>query len=91
MGPFVVPAPLIRSGDDIRIKLKVNGQFMQDWPVPDMIFKIPQVLAYASEGFRLMPGDVTDSEITHLGRQRNRCVAEDAGGRTPVHGLWKNR
>ena len=34
----------------------------------------------------LRPGDVVDSEITFLGRQQNRVVAEDAGGRTPTYG-----
>lgn len=34
----------------------------------------------------LEPGDVIDSEITFLGRQRNRVVAEDAHGRTPTYG-----
>jgi 2,4-diketo-3-deoxy-L-fuconate hydrolase len=35
----------------------------------------------------LEDGDVVDSEITFLGRQRNRCVAEDTDDRTPVFGL----
>ena len=39
----------------------------------------------------LRDGDVIDSEITYLGRQHNRCVAEDVHGRTPQFGHWKNR
>lgn len=38
----------------------------------------------------LQDGDVVDSEITFLGRQRNRCVQEDIGSREPVFGHWKN-
>jgi len=38
----------------------------------------------------LQDGDVIDSEITYLGRQRNRCVAEDLHGRTPHFGHWTN-
>jgi len=34
----------------------------------------------------LRPGDVVESEITFLGRQRNRVVAEDAHGRSPTFG-----
>ncbi|MPQ96781.1 fumarylacetoacetate hydrolase family protein [Modestobacter sp. I12A-02628] len=34
----------------------------------------------------LADGDVIDSTITYLGSQRNRCVAEDAHGRTPHFG-----
>jgi 2-keto-4-pentenoate hydratase/2-oxohepta-3-ene-1,7-dioic acid hydratase in catechol pathway len=74
-----------------------------------MIFSPEQILSYASERIRLMPGDllitgsppgnagshggcwlqegdVVESEITYLGRQRNRVVAEDAQGRTPTYG-----
>ncbi len=57
-GPFIVPAPFVRLDDDMRIQLRLNGQTMQDWPVTDMIFSIPQVLAYASERIRLLPGDL---------------------------------
>lgn len=34
----------------------------------------------------LRPGDLIESEITFLGRQRNKVVAEEAGGRTPTYG-----
>lgn len=34
----------------------------------------------------LQPGDVMESEITYLGRQRNRIVAEEAHGRAPTYG-----
>ncbi len=44
----------------------------------------------AHHGRFLADGDVMDAEITYLGRQRNRCVAEDPQGRTPHFGLWTN-
>ena len=34
----------------------------------------------AHHGRFLQDGDVIDAEITYLGRQHNRCVAEDAAG-----------
>lgn len=41
----------------------------------------------ALHGNRWMrPGDVIESEITYLGRQRNDVVAEETGGRTPNFG-----
>jgi 2,4-diketo-3-deoxy-L-fuconate hydrolase len=43
----------------------------------------------ALHGRFLRPGDVIDSEITGLGRQRNRVVAEDTGGRTPTYGPFR--
>jgi 2,4-diketo-3-deoxy-L-fuconate hydrolase len=57
-GPFIVPAPFVELSNEVRITLKVNGVTKQDWPVTDMIFSIGQLLAYASERLRLMPGDI---------------------------------
>jgi len=104
LGPFIVPKQFV-DFDRIRITLKLNGDVMQDWPVTDMIFKPEQILSYASERVRLMPGDllstgsppgnaafhgnrwmrpgdVVESELTFLGRQRNLVVAEETNGRT---------
>ncbi|MFJ4840641.1 fumarylacetoacetate hydrolase family protein [Streptomyces sp. NPDC088746] len=109
-GPFIVPAPFV-DVDQVRIRLRLNDEVMQDWPANDMVFDFPRLVAYASERVRLMPGDILiagsppgngmhhgrfltdgdiiDSEITGLGRQRNRCRNEHAD-REPVYGAWKN-
>ena len=107
-GPFIVPAQFV-DRSKVQIKLRVNGETMQDWPISDMIFSPEQILSYASERIRLTPGDllltgsppgngamhgnrwlvagdVMNSEITYLGRQRNLVVAEDVGARTPTYG-----
>jgi len=103
LGPFIVPRQFV-DFSRIRIELKLNGQVMQDWPVTDMIFSPEQILSYASERIRLLPGDllstgsppgngafhgnrwlkpgdVIESELTFLGRQRNHVVAEETHGR----------
>ena len=109
VGPFVVPRQFFPNLDDMIIKLWVNQEIKQDWPVNDMIFSSEQYVAYASErlpilpgdllmtgsppgnggvhGQFLKPGDVIDIEITGLGRQRNKVVAEEAGDRKPYYGL----
>jgi 2,4-didehydro-3-deoxy-L-rhamnonate hydrolase len=109
-GPFVVPASFV-DVTKLRITLQVNGKTMQDWPADDMVFTLPQLVAYASERVRLQPGDIVtagsppgngrqhgrflhdgdlvESEITGLGRQRNRCVAEKTSGRRPVFGPYQ--
>ncbi len=109
-GPFIVPAQFVDLDQDVRIKLSVNGQVMQDWPVNDFVFNPAQYITYASERIHLQPGDllcmgsppgngahhgrflqdgdIIDGEITFLGRQQNRCVAEDSHGRKPHFGLW---
>lgn len=107
-GPFIVPKQFV-DRDRIRIRMKVNGEVMQDWPVTDMIFSPEQMLSYASERVRLVPGDLLitgsppgnagshggrwlkpgdliESELEFLGRQRNRVLAEDTGGRTANFG-----
>lgn len=104
LGPFIVPKQFVRF-DEMRIELRLGGKVMQDWPVTDMIFSPEQILSYASERIRLVPGDllstgsppgngayhgnrwlrpgdVVESRITYLGRQRNDVVAEDTGGRS---------
>lgn len=102
LGPFIVPKQFV-DFSKININLNLNGKVMQDWPVTDMIFTPEQILSYASERIRLIPGDLlstgsppgngamhgnrwlrpgdlVDSEITYLGRQRNNIVAEAAEG-----------
>lgn len=108
LGPFIVPRQFVNFSD-IQIKLKLNGDTMQDWPVTDMIFNPEQILSYASErvhlspgdlfatgsppgnagmhgGRWMRPGDVVESELTYLGRQKNNVVAEEVNGRKPFWG-----
>lgn len=56
-GPFIVPKQFV-DRSKIQIRLSVNGKRMQDWPASDMIFSPEQILSYASERIRLMPGDL---------------------------------
>lgn len=57
LGPFIVPKQFV-DFSSIRIELNLNDQVMQDWPVSDMIFTPEEVLSYASERIRLLPGDL---------------------------------
>lgn len=102
-GPFIVPKQFV-DRSKVQIRMKLNGEIMQDWPISDMIFQPEQVLSYASERIRLQPGDyllmgsppgngamhgnrwmrpgdVLESEITFLGRQRNPVIAEETNGK----------
>jgi len=106
-GPFLVPKEFV-DRSQVRIHLAVNGRTMQDWPITDMIFSPEQILSYATERIRLLPGDllftgsppgngamrgqflkpgdIIESSITYLGRQKNLVVAENAEGRAPTFG-----
>ncbi len=56
-GPFIVPKQFVKR-DEVRIHLSVNGVTKQDWPIDDMIFGVEQILSYASERVKLLPGDM---------------------------------
>ncbi len=53
VGPYVVtgldPAAL-------RVQMRLNGAVMQDQPVADMIFSVPCLISYLSQGMTLLPG-----------------------------------
>ncbi|ABQ67900.1 MULTISPECIES: fumarylacetoacetate hydrolase family protein [Sphingomonadales] len=58
VGPYVVPRQFFPDIDDLVIKLWVNGELKQDWPVNDMIFSSEHYVAYASERLKILPGDL---------------------------------
>lgn len=57
-GPYVVPRQFFKQIESPQIRLWVNGEIKQDWPTNDMIFNEDEYTAYASERFRLLPGDL---------------------------------
>ncbi|WP_417686495.1 fumarylacetoacetate hydrolase family protein [Roseibium sp.] len=56
-GP-VVPADKIGHLDQGKISLHVNGDLKQDGDLNQMIWKVPEMIAYLSEYFELAAGDV---------------------------------
>jgi 2,4-didehydro-3-deoxy-L-rhamnonate hydrolase len=58
MGPYLVPAALVRNPQDVRITLKLNGEIKQDESTADMIFDIARLLEYLTSRVRLWPGDL---------------------------------
>ena len=58
MGPTFVSADEIADVGDLRIQTRVNGELRQDAPVSDMIFPIPELIAFITEGITLIPGDI---------------------------------
>jgi 2,4-didehydro-3-deoxy-L-rhamnonate hydrolase len=57
-GPFLVPARFIGDPQNLNIRLKLNGQLMQDESTEDMIFDVSRLIEYASSIVQLCPGDV---------------------------------
>ncbi|MGJ3238612.1 MAG: fumarylacetoacetate hydrolase family protein [Anaerolineae bacterium] len=58
LGPTIVTPDEITDPHNLRIVTQVNGETMQDGHTSDMIFKIPYLVAYLSQTFTLMPGDI---------------------------------
>lgn len=58
LGPWIVTADEIPDPHALGLRLRVNGQTMQDSHTSDMIFKIPDIIAVLSHGMTLEPGDI---------------------------------
>lgn len=57
-GPWIVTADEIEDPHNLEIKLTVNGQTRQQGNTGDMIFRIPDQVAYISSIMTLEPGDI---------------------------------
>lgn len=59
---FCPLGPAIETDFDLaggaRIVSRVNGEVRQDGPISDMVHSVPDIVAYASAAFTLLPGDV---------------------------------
>jgi len=56
-GPFLVPAAFV-DGSDLRLRLELNGDVMQDATTSDLLFDIPALVSGASQTMPLLPGDL---------------------------------
>ncbi len=57
-GPFLVTADEVLDPHALAVRLRLNGQLMQDSSTRDFIFTIPQLIAYLSDIFTFAPGDI---------------------------------
>ena len=60
LGPYLVTADEVPSPESLRVVCRVNGEARQDERLTDMIFKIPDLVAFYSQ-MTLEPGDVISS------------------------------
>ncbi|MEL6297922.1 MAG: fumarylacetoacetate hydrolase family protein [Pseudomonadota bacterium] len=59
VGPWIVtPDELPEGADGLTIRSRLNGEVMQNSNTKNMIFKVPHVIAIASEFTTLEPGDM---------------------------------
>ncbi|MPZ19049.1 MAG: FAA hydrolase family protein [Luteitalea sp.] len=58
LGPEIVTKDEIPEPHDLRLRLWVNDELMQDGHTSQMIFRIPETIAYISSVVTLEPGDI---------------------------------
>jgi len=58
LGPWIVTTDELGDARGLRLTLRVNGVAKQDASTDDLIFAIPEIIASASAGRTLYPGDV---------------------------------
>jgi 2-keto-4-pentenoate hydratase/2-oxohepta-3-ene-1,7-dioic acid hydratase in catechol pathway len=58
LGPYLVTADEIADPDNLSMRLSVNGVVRQDGSTGQMIFKLPEIIAFVTRWATLEPGDV---------------------------------
>ncbi|MEK6406036.1 MAG: fumarylacetoacetate hydrolase family protein [Acidobacteriota bacterium] len=57
-GPWLVTTDEISDPHSLEIELTVNGEVRQRSNTSDLIFKVPQLIEFISQGLTLRPGDI---------------------------------
>lgn len=58
IGPSIIPSQEIGDPQNLHIQTRLNQKVVQDSNTRHMIFSIPQIVAFVSKNFTLMPGDI---------------------------------
>ncbi|WIT14344.1 fumarylacetoacetate hydrolase family protein [Paucibacter sediminis] len=75
MGPWLVPRDCIAAPQNLRMRLTVNDETMQDDTTEGMIFNIAEQIAYLSSMLTLKPGDlIATGTPTGVGMARGRFL-----------------
>jgi 2-keto-4-pentenoate hydratase/2-oxohepta-3-ene-1,7-dioic acid hydratase in catechol pathway len=57
-GPWVTTADEIADPEDLALRTWVNGELRQDASTSDLVFSIPELIAFITEAITLEPGDL---------------------------------
>lgn len=61
MGPWIVTADAVPDPHDLDIQMEIGGETLQDSNTRELIFKIPDLIAFLSGVFTLEPGDIVST------------------------------
>lgn len=67
MGPWILTADAMSDPHDLQVRLWVDDELRQDYPMSDIGNPIPELIAYASSIAALEPGDVLPLGVNHQG------------------------
>ncbi len=95
MGPWIVTADCIPDPHEVDIRLEINGETLQDSNTRELIFKIPELIAFLSSVFTLEPGDIVSTGTpSGVGVARNPQrflkAGDDVVVKIPVIGELRN-
>jgi len=65
LGPCLVTPEDIPDPNDLKIRTYLNGDIVQDWYTGDMIFDVPELIAFLSGSTTLLPGTVILTGTPH--------------------------
>ncbi|MXN64247.1 2-hydroxyhepta-2,4-diene-1,7-dioate isomerase [Stappia sp. GBMRC 2046] len=58
IGPYLVTADEVPDPQNLKVRLTLNGDVMQDSDTSDMIFTVAEIVSYMSNFMMLRPGDI---------------------------------
>jgi len=58
LGPCITSSKIISNPDNLKIRTKVNGDIRQNSSTSDMLFSVPKLIAFLSQGTTLEAGSV---------------------------------
>lgn len=94
IGPWIVTADEIEDPHKLDIRLTLNGEVMQSANTRDLIFKIPDLIAYISSIVPLEAGDVISTGTppgVGLGRNPQRWLLPDETMTIEIEGIGSLR
>jgi 2-keto-4-pentenoate hydratase/2-oxohepta-3-ene-1,7-dioic acid hydratase in catechol pathway len=79
MGPFIATRDEVPDPHELGIRLTLSGEVMQDANTRDLLFRIPELIAYLSSIVALEPGDIISTGTppgVGLGRTPQRWLRD---------------
>ena len=90
MGPAIVTADEIPDPHALDISLSINGETLQNSNSRELIFQIPELIAYISSITPLLPGDIVSTGTpagVGLGRTPKRWLKPNESVTVKIDGL----